>query len=107
MDLDNVTTVDIDDEYNTDTDNNATITEWDHKLLYDVDIDLDALISIMGDMTASKPTGVTAKHLSKVWRIYTKTVEKKLDVTTQLLRQLDYPNLSWNYSTSDRMIRYK
>ena len=26
---------------------------------------------------------------------------------TQLLRQSDYPNLSWNYSTGEIMLRYK
>ena len=57
--------------------------------------------------SSSKPTGVAAKHFSKVWRIDAKTAEKKLDVMTQHLRLLDDPNLYWNYSTGDRMLQYK
>ena len=83
-----VGTVESDDEYSTDdneSDDDSTIREWDQNLLDDIDINLDDLISSVGATTASKPTGVTAKHLSKVWRIDTKTAEKTLDVTTQLL----------------------
>ena len=72
-----------------------------------MDIDLDALISSVGVTTASNPTGVTAKHLSKVWRIDTKTSEKTLDITKKLLRRTDDPTLSQNFSTGDRMLRYK
>ena len=42
--MDTVTTVDINDEYDTDTDDNTTINEWNHRLLDEMDIDLDALI---------------------------------------------------------------
>ena len=59
--------------------------QWDHNLLDDMNIELDALISSVGATAASKPTGVTAKHLSKVWRIDTKTAKKTLEVTKQLL----------------------
>ena len=84
-------------DYETDTDDDATITDWHPELLDDLDVDLDALISSMGETTASKPTGVTAKHMSKVWRIDSKTAEKTLDVTTQLLRRSDDPTLSRNF----------
>ena len=59
-----------------------------------MDIDLYAFISSVGATTASDPTSVTAKHLSKVWRIDTKTAEKTLYVRTQLLHQSDDQNLS-------------
>ena len=100
----NVDTVDSDDESDTETDDDATITEWDHELLNDMDIDLDTLNSSAGVMTAAKLTGVTTNHLSKVWRIDSKTAEKTLDITTQLLRRFDYPTLSRNFSTGDRML---
>ena len=45
-----------DDE--TDTDDDATITDWDPELLDDLDVDLDFLISSIGATTTSKPTGV-------------------------------------------------
>ena len=73
LDVDTVTTVDSNDESDTDTDDYATITDWDHELLDNMDIELDVLISSMGATTSSNPTGVTAKHLSKVWRIDSKT----------------------------------
>ena len=103
-------TVDSDNESSTndnESDDDATITEWDQNLLDDMNIYLDALISSVGSTTASNPTGVTAKHLSKVWRIDTKTAEKTLDVRTQLLLWSDYPTLSRNFSTGDTMLRYK
>ena len=75
-----------DSEINNDKNNDATVTEWDHDLIDKMDINLDAMISSVGATTATKPKGVTAKHLSKVWRIDTKTAKKTLDVTTQLLR---------------------
>ena len=80
-----VDTVNSDDEYSTDdnkSDDDATFIEWDQNILDNMDIDLDALISSVRETTASKPTGVIAKHLSKLWRIDTKTAEKTLDVTT-------------------------
>ena len=90
--MDTVTTVDINDEYDTDTDDNTTINEWNHRLLDEMDIDLDALISSTGATTASKHAGVTTKNLNKVRSIDAKTSGKTLDVTTQLLRQSDDPN---------------
>ena len=105
-----VDTVDSDDKCSTDdneSDDDATITEWYQNLLGDMDIDLDDFISSVGATTASNPTGETGKHLSTVWHIDTKTAKKTLDVTTQLLRQSDDPTLSRNFSTGDRMLRYK
>lgn len=54
--------------------------------------------------TASRPKGVSAEHLSKVWRIDLDAAKKTLDVTTQLLKTGDHT--SRNYSTNDRMLRY-
>ena len=85
----NVDTVDSEDESSTNDNgsyDDATSTEWDQNLLHNMAINLDALISSVGETAASKPTGVTAKNLGKVWCIDNKTAKKTLDVTTQLLR---------------------
>jgi hypothetical protein len=57
-------------------------------------VDLDDLESMMEDISASsadikatmagRPNGVTAKHLSKVWKIDVKTAKRTIEVTTQL-----------------------
>ena len=92
-----VVSVDSDDESDTDIDDDVTITEWNQELLDGMYIDLYALISSLGATTALKPTGITANHFSKVWKIDTNTAEKTLDVTTQLLRRSDDPTLSRNF----------
>ena len=72
-----------------------------------MDIDLYSLISSVGETTASKPTGVTANNLSKVWWIDTRTAEKMLDVTHNFyvcwMIQL-YLGISWQVK---RMLQYK
>jgi hypothetical protein len=60
----------------------------------------------VGSTTASKPRGVSAEHLAKIWRIDHKVAAKTI-TTTQLLRRSDDPELSRNYTTNDRMIRYR
>ncbi len=56
---------------------------------------------------ASTSQGVSSKHLAKVWRISQKQAERTLEVTSQRLRRSEDPKLSRNYSTNDRMLRYK
>ena len=51
--------------------------------------------------------GVTAKDLSKIWRIDVETVKRTLQVTSQLRKQDGDNSLSRNVSTNDRMLRYK
>ena len=82
-------------------DENVSLLDSD-TLLSDDDLMSDTFA--VGATTASKPQGVSAKHLSKVWRIDFKTAENTLDVTTQLLRQYEDPTLSQNYSTNDQML---
>ena len=53
-----------------------------------------------------KSRGVDPKHLSKIWRI-SHDAQRTIDVTTQTSIQTDDPVLSRNYSTNDRMLRYK
>ena len=56
---------------------------------------------------AAIPKGVSAQQLSKVWRIDLETARRTLEVTTQHVKRSENPNLSRNYSTNDRMLRYK
>jgi hypothetical protein len=56
---------------------------------------------------AGRPNGVTAKHLSKVWKIDVETAKRTIDVTTQLRQHEADSSMSRNYSTNDRMLRYK
>jgi len=80
-------------------------------------VDLDDLESMIEDISASsadikatmvgRPTGVTAKHLPKVWKIDVETAKKTIEVTTQLRQHEADASLSRNYSTNDRMLRYK
>ena len=56
---------------------------------------------------AGKTRGVDPKHLSKIWRISHEDAQRTIDVTTQTSTQTDDPTLSRNYSTNDRMLRYK
>ena len=56
---------------------------------------------------AGKSRGVDPKHLSKIWRISHEDAQRTIDVTTQMSTRTDDPTLSRNYSTNDRMLRYK
>ena len=56
---------------------------------------------------AGKTIGVDPKHLSKIWRISHEDAQRTIDVTTQTSTPTDDPTLSRNYSTNDRMLRYK
>jgi hypothetical protein len=80
-------------------------------------VNLDDLDSIIDDISSTsaniqstmdgRPNGVTAKHLSKVWKFDVKTAKRTIEVTTQLTQHEADPSLSRNYSTNDRMLRYK
>ncbi len=56
---------------------------------------------------AETPKGVTAEHLSKVWRISHEDAAKTLNVTTQLNKRSIDASLSHRFSTNNRMLRYK
>ena len=51
--------------------------------------------------------GVGAHHLSKVWRFSHEDAQQMLDVTSQHWNHPVDPQLSKNYGTNDRMLRYK
>ena len=98
------TTIGSNSPFVSDRSDNNILNDLD---LDNFDIDFDEIVSTAGATVASKPLGVTSQHLSKIWRIDPKIAEKTLDVTTQLLRRSQDPKLSRNYSTGDRMLRYK
>ena len=56
---------------------------------------------------AGKPKGVSAEHLSKIWRIDLESAKNTLKVTTQGCNRTVDPAFTRNYSTNDRMLRYK
>ena len=47
------------------------------------------------------PKGVTAGHLSKVWRISEEVAQRTLDVTTQLNKQDADTSFSRHFDTND------
>jgi hypothetical protein len=67
----------------------------------------DAIDSVMASATASFASGVSPEHLSKVWRISHEDAKRTLDITSHLSKRPTNPELSRNYGTNDRMLRYK
>ena len=58
-------------------------------------------------VSAGKSKGISAEHLSKVWRIPHEDAARTLQVTTQRLRHDADSSLSRNFGTNDRAVRYK
>ena len=56
---------------------------------------------------ADRPKGVSAKALSKLWYIREDLAQGAIDSTTQLKRHNADNTLSRNFSTNDRMLRYR
>ena len=82
-----------------------------HELLSKTDSDklfvMDPLTPLsVHSINSGRQTGVKASHLSKIWRIDIEAARITPEVTTQL-RQQDTGFLSQNFSTNDRMLRYK
>ena len=74
--------------------------------LVEAAIDSEPAMANLGATSASKPRGVTAKTLSKFWRIHYETAAHTLKVTTQLNHQGGSETLSWHFGTNDCMLRY-
>ena len=95
-----------DSQVNHDDDENSMDDREDEPELMDLaENDIDDLMASTAQ--AGKPRGVDPKHLSKIWRISHEDAKNTIDVTTQTSIQKDNPVLSRNYSTNDRMLRYK
>eukprot|EP00970_Alexandrium_tamarense_P013767 scaffold3678_cov106-Alexandrium_tamarense.AAC.1 len=56
---------------------------------------------------AEAPKGVSPELLSKIWRINQQTAKRTLEVTSQLNKQDGDSSLARNFSTNDRMQRYR
>ena len=72
------------------------------------EIDPDEIFTCDAFATSAKPRNrVTAEKLSKVWRIVLKDANQTLDVTSQHCKRSEEPTMSHQYSTNNRMLRYK
>ena len=86
------------------------------------DVDLDELLTdsanlldgqldfdeVMQSATHARITrDVTPEHLSKIWKIDLDTAKRTLEVTSQHCARTPPEDLSRNYSTNDRMLRYR
>ena len=74
--------------------------------LSDLDDEIDKYMSA-ASAVATDPRGVTPEHLAKCWRISIPDAARTIDVTTQHVKRPKDPSLSRNYTTNDRMLRYK
>ena len=66
----------------------------------------DPTIVEVSAVHTERPKGVKPVDLAKVWRIDVETARHTLDITNQLKQQETDGNLSHNFSTNDRMLRY-
>eukprot|EP00957_Ditylum_brightwellii_P135713 10349584-Ditylum_brightwellii.AAC.1 len=77
--------------------------DWEDRLECQLDID-----AIMTSAThARQRSSLSAKLLSKVWRIDPDDAEHTLEVTSQHMGRTDNPSLKKNYTTNDCTLRYK
>ena len=70
----------------------------------------DQLQDVMATISAAeagKPKGVTPAHLSKLWFVSEKLAEGAIEQNTQLCRHNADNILSRQFSTNDRMLRYR
>ena len=91
-----------------DADNEEWFNETVQRIVTDGlsgNLDLDDIMVSATHVRVRK--NVSAEHLSKIWRIDLDTAQRTLDVTSQSQRRTPNPKLSRNYSTNDRMLRYK
>jgi len=65
------------------------------------------IAAFIGATSASKPTGITAETLSKIWRIDQVSAARTLKVTSQLNHQGRSENLSQHFGMNDQMLRYR
>jgi hypothetical protein len=68
-------------------------------------LDLDDYMASSVDVTNTH--GVSIEHISKVWQIDLSEAERTINATTQRCVRSHGDNLSRNYSTNDRMLRYR
>ena len=103
--------LDDDDSQNTSDDDDTSMDDSEDAF-YPMELDDDTNEALLDSLMAStaqagKSRGVDPKHLSNIWRISHEDAQRTIDVTTQTTIRTDDPVLSRNYSTNDRMLRYK
>ena len=87
---------------------NDAISSLEHPLTFQMDELGDALDdNPILSAVASVPNKLNAEFLSKLWHIKKDEAEKVIDQTTQLHRQGADNALSRQFSTNDRMLRYR
>ena len=85
----------------------STTVNADGCELFQSEIDDASKFANIGATSASKPRGITAETLAKIWRIDYETAAKTLKVTTQYNHQGGNDTLSRHFGTNDRMLRYR
>ena len=71
------------------------------------DNDEDEYIFELSAAHAETPKGVTAEHLSKVWRISDEAAQQTLEFTTQLNKKDVNSSLSRRFGTNNWVLQYK
>jgi hypothetical protein len=69
------------------------------------DADINEMMACSTTATTAK--GVSSEHLSKIWRITRPEAARTIEVNTQLRPRQPKESLTRNYSTNDRMLRYR
>ena len=78
----------------------ASVLEQDQENDLFIDAEVDSARAMPGK-------GVSKEHLAKVWRLNEDEARRTLEVTTQLNQQDAESTLSRQFSTNDRMLRYR
>ncbi len=68
---------------------------------------LEDVMATISAAEAGKPTGITPERLSKLWFVSEKLAQGAIDQNTQLCRHNADNILSRQFSTNDRMLRYR
>ena len=102
----------LDDDDSQDTSDDDTSMDDSEDNFDPMELDDDTNEALLDNLMAStaqagKSRGVDPKHLSKIWRISHDDAQRTVAVTTQTSIRTDDPVLSRNYSTNDRMQKYK
>lgn len=96
---------------------NDDLFEFEEPITFQVDLEHDPVLAsvlaeaendpVIESIIADKPSTLSAEFLSKIWHIKNEEAVKVLDQTTQYCRQGADNALSRQFSTNDRMLRYK
>ena len=82
----------------------STTVNADGCELFEAALAQDVAMANLGATSASKPRGITAETLAKIWRIDYETAARTLKVTTQLNHQGGNESLSRRFGTNDRQL---